>query len=1180
MKQSEKRFLWRKRIQSFWGIAILTFGIISPSQAVRVYAAADISVESTETAVTDAAVSDERVSPMTQAEQDHSEPVISGEGNSAAPSESDGVGTTSPEPDTQETTAPPDTSPDLTIAPDTGQMPDMDSNAPSVVQGEGETSDSNSLNQKEEEETMADSGKDDSGQAAKLSIPDSLPSLRTISVQACWKPDGTEKKPEFITCTVFSDQSEAPVATCSLSEADVSEPDDGTIMWSKTLPDHFPVYSREGDIITYRIEAVDSDGQKYTASVQEGQNLYQNLNIYVPSESLKEGDDYLLADGVKGTVSLYKSLLSGDGQPEKISAGVLTGDGFSVRDQDGNSYQSSLVIQSSIPGTNDSAYASALNQVTWTAQKDAAGTYSLINRASSENLTYPLQLQDSRYVLFHKITPKEMPIENAESKFLLTTEENPQDGENLTEETESDALPIPMLGISRVARLASAAPIDQAPDVVGNVEKANEWQIVSQQYAGTDQSYKTGYDIDNDGSKDIFYQKNVIPTGIENEFRVYMGITKRMTWDELLAESDFAISNSNGYHSVPIGTLYGNISRGNGSWLYAGKGSKNLEATVNYHRGGKIIHTYKGWYHYTTAPTASNGTGFIYLKSLGQYLLAARKIALSADKNGGSVIFDIDLDAMARQNIYFSVDDIVVDSVQDQMGSYITYEKTETSDGETGFSGDTLTWTPVSNGVSGIQVLENSGLTGYHYNIHQMVYDVHLKAEQEGFQSCAQNMDSKVGDPESYQVNQQAVLKCHIGSSSGSPAFQVPYVRGLLYDLEFRKIVKDTQIPLKDISFTVTRQTGGNTAAEQLEKTDRQTTDSDGWIKFHNLPWGNYSLQELAGKEGSFQSEYLDESGLDQPVSVQIGKVINESALSQDHGSGHSVDRESDVRNMLVLYNGTGIFENSLNTAKITVRKVVKEYDTLPDDLKNLAYPFNIISWHLPPKNPNPIYEMPKPGDTELKELEQDPELHHGDAVEYTLVVPKSGNKISVLEQYNRQAKNRMIFDSVKVEKNAGSTDFDMSELKNETAEWQTIPICPGNDLSVTYTNTPIGYVKIKKVVDNSQAQLAGDAFIINVTSAEDQGKTVNAQLVLSHGEESGWIRIEKTTTLRIDEILPKEYSESGITVDGGGTLEGDRVAIHPGEVVEITVHNQYTGKPFFHASDAVKNRFHPNLER
>jgi hypothetical protein len=154
-------------------------------------------------------------------------------------------------------------------------MTDMVSNAPSVAQEQRETSDSDDLNREEEEENSADSGKDDPGQVVKLRIPDSLPSLRTISVQVSWKPDEIEKKPESITCTVFSDQSEAPVVTYSLSEADASETDDGTIVWSKTLPDHFPVLQQRRQYyhIPYRRSLIQI--------ARNTQSVYRKTRIFI-----------------------------------------------------------------------------------------------------------------------------------------------------------------------------------------------------------------------------------------------------------------------------------------------------------------------------------------------------------------------------------------------------------------------------------------------------------------------------------------------------------------------------------------------------------------------------------------------------------------------------------------------------------------------------------------------------------------------------------------------------------------------------------------------------------------------------------------------------------------------------------------------------------------------------------
>ena len=133
--------------------------------------------------------------------------------------------------------------------------------------------------------------------------------------------------------------------------------------------------------------------------------------------------------------------------------------------------------------------------------------------------------------------------------------------------------------------------------------------------------------------------------------------------------------------------------------------------------------------------------------------------------------------------------------------------------------------------------------------------------------------------------------------------------------------------------------------------------------------------------------------------------------------------------------------------------------------------------------------------------------------------------------------------------------------------------VLPGNDLTVTITNTPVGTVKIKKVINNYQKELAEDAFIIQAESADDNGASVNTEAVLKHNESSGTITIKKTTTLNINEIVPKEYSLSEITISGG-MLNGNQVTVNPGENVTVTVHNTYSWKPFFHVADAIKNQF------
>lgn len=741
--------------------------------------------------------------------------------------------------------------------------------------------------------------------------------------------------------------------------------------------------------------------------------------------------------------------------------------------------------------------------------------------------------------------------------------------ESVVSETEQ-VEPVADAGIANIEdeRILAQDTPTEAPDVVGTIDKANQWQIVSEEYSGREQSNKKGYDIDKDRIDDVYYQKNVIPTGVENEFRVYMGITKKMSWDELLAESDFGVTTSKKYKTE--GALENSIV-GNDSLISPGKstsGGNNYEAVVTFTRGGKVVHTYRGWYHGTT-PNCSNGTGFIVLKSLNTNLIASCGVNLhdNASGTGGTLSYTINLDTMENKEILFAVEDIVVDSVQDTMGDYIDYEGIESCDGTSTYSGDTLTWNPASNGASGVQVREGNGLTGYHYNIHQLVYKVHLKAEKDGFNSCAQNMNSKVGDKESYQTNHQAILNCHMGSYNGNTQFQVPYVRGLLYDLEFQKIIKDSKVSISGIQFTVNRKKEGSLIAETLEKSEQQTTDNEGWIKFHNLPWGTYTLQELAGSEDSFQNDYLSGAEQNGSYEVKIGKVINGDALSKDHGTGHSVDWASDINNMLFQYNGNSIFENTPNTAKITIKKVVNEYDKLSEELKDQGYSVKTTS-----VGKKTIYLKPESTATALEELKsKENTLKHEETKTYDLIVPKEGGKISLKEILPDESKNKIRFGSAEVTSNANSTAVGKVTKAEQGCE---VTVLPGDDLTITITNEPIfeGTIKIQKVIDNYQSKLSEDAFIIGAKSVS--GTSVDTQVVLKHQETSGTIKIDQPITLDISEVIPKEYSMTQITLSGGGSLNGNQVTVNPGENIVVTVHNTYSGKPFFHVSDAIKNIF------
>ena len=77
-------------------------------------------------------------------------------------------------------------------------------------------------------------------------------------------------------------------------------------------------------------------------------------------------------------------------------------------------------------------------------------------------------------------------------------------------------------------------------------------------------------------------------------------------------------------------------------------------------------------------------------------------------------------------------------------------------------------------------------------NATQLVYKIRLNVEAEGFMSCAANMNSVSTDPETYDVNQSAVLSYHlqplVPSQPALPTSIIPFLKyGLLYNISLIK---------------------------------------------------------------------------------------------------------------------------------------------------------------------------------------------------------------------------------------------------------------------------------------------------------------------------------------------------------------------------------------------------------
>lgn len=474
------------------------------------------------------------------------------------------------------------------------------------------------------------------------------------------------------------------------------------------------------------------------------------------------------------------------------------------------------------------------------------------------------------------------------------------------------------------------------------------------------------------------------------------------------------------------------------------------------------------------------------------------------------------------------------------------------------------------------RTLSNGKVTYYRQEAYQLSYKFSLDVQNENFTSAtSKNSANNISAEYAVQTNKSpddasdkekgGKVTYTTNGQTGTGDFKSPYIKGLLYDLEFQKVVEGSKVPLAGVTFTIERQAGGSTYSEQIVYTDTKVTGEDGWIKFHNLPWGTYTIKEISYKDGDeFQTNYLNTGDLPKELgTVQIGELINPTALTENHSSGHSGDTSSDIKNRLFVFQN-GTVENTPNRARITIVKNVNSYDSIPEALKSQKYTVNVKS-----TGNMKIYEKPGIQDDKLDSLNRQQQLGHQETATYDLIVPKNGGTINLQEVIPESIKNKVVFDSATVTANTGSTALGSVTEKDQGCE---VTVLPGNgSLTVTITNTPVGTVKIKKVIDNYQKELAEDVFIIQAESADDNGTSVNTEAVLKHDESSGTITIKKTTTLNINEIVPKEYSLSEITISGGGMLNGNQVTVNPGENVTVTVHNTYSGKPFFHVADAIK---------
>lgn len=416
-------------------------------------------------------------------------------------------------------------------------------------------------------------------------------------------------------------------------------------------------------------------------------------------------------------------------------------------------------------------------------------------------------------------------------------------------------------------------------------EGSNEWQIVDGEYNGNAGANKTASEDEH-----VRVQKNVIPTDVENEFLVYLSIDTKQLFEDYFASAEYNATSSNNNHDTKLGAVIDSIT-GNENVHVTGLSTKytNYADFTILSSSGEILAENIRLYW----DSSNNYT--IYIKvndgDTVKYVILGTSV-----KKGDSEVVMLSEEA-ERLIMSNAAQKAILDEVNDQMGDYIDFLSVVSGDYSTQPVYDqntrTLTWIPSikanptidkvkTDETKTVSYTDSNGnlqtLTTYKYNswalnTSELIYRVRLNVSKSGFHSAADNMNSTVGAPESYVVNNSAVLEYAGEGGDQTVDFQQPYVRGLLYDVQFEKV--DKEDASKKLSGAVFKLTDDSNNTYTM-------TELGGTYSIENIPWGTYTLTEETPPKGYSAIKDGDEAG---PWTINICYTKDRANVVQDTGN-------------------------------------------------------------------------------------------------------------------------------------------------------------------------------------------------------------------------------------------------------------------------------------------------------
>ena len=364
---------------------------------------------------------------------------------------------------------------------------------------------------------------------------------------------------------------------------------------------------------------------------------------------------------------------------------------------------------------------------------------------------------------------------------------------------------------------------------------ANAWQVEAGYYEGNGADNKT---ISTDGNVGV--QKNVVPTGTENEFLTYLSIDYRAALKNYFESATYQATESNKNHGEEVGTVVSSIEGSKKVQVAAGKAWDNSGTFTVVDPSGNTIAK-----NVTISWSKANNVTFYLKVDDSHYVLFGTSVKMGSSNN-------VALSAEAWNLIRQEAVKTALGKVTDVMGDNIEYVETVASDGATSYdhSSKTLTWTPSVKTACETESYTSNGETFTWYRTAaELVYRVRLTpSESTGLNDAGGSISP--GSDAICDVNSKATLTYN-GSSTVD--FPVPRVKGLLYDVVFTKVSEDANTALPGATFKLQKQTSEGNWID-VEDADGSTliaiSDGNGRIAFTNLQYGTYRAVETEAPSG------------------------------------------------------------------------------------------------------------------------------------------------------------------------------------------------------------------------------------------------------------------------------------------------------------------------------------------